>query len=123
MLITAALWSEQSQSNDFNTTSAFRHCRGIETTVKSMKPIRKFVAVLTLTPVLLFSIVVPGGQIETGNFTNIRELSVITFNIFRTTPGIGSLALVYFILKGSRWAAHAAASLARVLPSPTFSIS
>lgn len=74
-----------------------------------MTPTRKLVAALTLVSVLLLSTMVPGGPIETRNFANIGEASVILFNIFLTTLGIGSLALIYFVLKGSRWVAHATA--------------
>ncbi|MDM5175846.1 hypothetical protein PO883_01345 [Massilia sp. DJPM01] len=74
-----------------------------------MTPTRKLVAALTLVSVLLFSTMVPGGPIETRNFANIGEASVILFNIFLTALGIGSLALVYFLLKGGRWVAHATA--------------
>ena len=49
-------------------------------------------------------ILVPGGPIETRSFSHINPLILGSFNTFLTTLGLGSLLLIYFVLKSERWA-------------------
>ena len=47
---------------------------------------------------------VPGGPIETRSFAHINPLTLGVFNTFLTTLVIGSLPLIYFVLRSKRWA-------------------
>jgi hypothetical protein len=58
---------------------------------------------------LTLSLLVPGGPIETRRFGHINLLTLGAFNTFLTTLGLGSLLLIYFVLKSERWAMLAAA--------------
>lgn len=58
---------------------------------------------------LALSVLVPGGPIETRSFAHIEPLTLGLFNTFLTTLAMGSLLLVYFILKAERWAIALAA--------------
>jgi hypothetical protein len=47
---------------------------------------------------------VPGGPIETRDFSHISPVILGAFNTFLTSLGIGSFVFAYFALKGRRWA-------------------
>ncbi len=73
------------------------------------KCMNRIVAALLLLSAVLLGILVPGGPIETRSFSHIAPVVLGSFNTFLTALGIGSLALVYFALKGIRWAFMASA--------------
>lgn len=58
---------------------------------------------------IALSSLVPGGPIETRSFAHINPLTLGLFNTFLTTLALGSLLLIYFVLKSERWAMIAAA--------------
>ena len=58
---------------------------------------------------IALSILVPGGPIETRSFSHINPVILGAFNTFLTTLCLGSLLLIYFVLKSQRWAMLAAA--------------
>lgn len=62
---------------------------------------------LALSAVLL-SILIPGGPIEKRNFSHIAPLKLAMFNVFLTVLGIGSFALIYFLMVGAEFAFIAA---------------
>ncbi|MEM7066539.1 MAG: hypothetical protein AAF572_25650 [Cyanobacteria bacterium P01_B01_bin.77] len=55
------------------------------------------------------STLVPGGPIETRSFVHINPITLGAFNTFLTTLLLGSLLLIYFVMKSERWAMMAAA--------------
>ncbi|MGB6298935.1 MAG: hypothetical protein WBF90_22535 [Rivularia sp. (in: cyanobacteria)] len=57
---------------------------------------------LILSSVLLVSLV-PGGSIETRDFSHINPIILGTFNTFLTVLGIGSLLLIYFVFQEAKW--------------------
>lgn len=58
---------------------------------------------LILSSGLLVSLV-PGGLIETRDFSYINPIILGSFNTFLTVLGIGSLLLVYFVVREAKWA-------------------
>ncbi|MEM9542720.1 MAG: hypothetical protein AAGA60_24915 [Cyanobacteria bacterium P01_E01_bin.42] len=58
---------------------------------------------------IALSSLVPGGPIETRSFSHIDPVILGAFNTFLTTLCLGSLLLIYFVLKSDRWAMFAAA--------------
>ncbi|MEO0645615.1 MAG: hypothetical protein AAFZ17_05580 [Cyanobacteria bacterium J06650_10] len=60
-------------------------------------------ALLLLSAVSLTSLV-PGGPIETRNFSHISPLVLGSFNIFLTTLSLTSFMLLYFVWQRQRWA-------------------
>ncbi|MGB0560248.1 MAG: hypothetical protein ACPGVO_00395 [Spirulinaceae cyanobacterium] len=58
---------------------------------------------------IALSSLVPGGPIETRDFSQINPVTLGMFNTFLTTLCLGSLLLVYFVLKSERWAIFVAA--------------
>jgi len=54
--------------------------------------------------ILLLTLMVPGGPIETRSFANIDPVIVIGFNVFLTLLTITSVVSVYFMCKKQRWA-------------------
>jgi hypothetical protein len=58
---------------------------------------------------LALSLLVPGGPIETRSFSHINSLTLGAFNTFLTVLGLGSLLLIYFVLRSERWAIFVAA--------------
>ncbi len=60
-------------------------------------------AVLGISGIAL-STLVPGGPIETRDFSQINPLTLGVFNTFLTTLCLGSLLLIYFVLRSERWA-------------------
>jgi hypothetical protein len=76
---------------------------------KMTKNLRYFVSVFLVLSAVLLGVLVPGGPIETRSFSHIHPLILGTFNAFLTSLGLLSLLLVYFIIKGKRWAFVASA--------------
>ena len=58
---------------------------------------------LGISGIALFTLV-PGGPIETRSFAHINSITLGAFNTFLTTLVLGSLLLVYFVLRAHRWA-------------------
>lgn len=58
---------------------------------------------------IALSSLVPGGPIETRSFAHINPVTLGVFNTFLTILTLGSLILVYFVLKSERWAMIGAA--------------
>ncbi|MEM7796314.1 MAG: hypothetical protein AAF579_17900 [Cyanobacteria bacterium P01_C01_bin.118] len=58
---------------------------------------------------IALSTLVPGGPIETRSFAHINPFTLGVFNTFLTTLCLGSLVLVYFVLRAKHWAVIAAA--------------
>ncbi|MEL7358645.1 MAG: hypothetical protein AAFN40_19055 [Cyanobacteria bacterium J06560_6] len=63
---------------------------------------------LGISGIALFTLV-PGGPIETRSFAHINSITLGAFNTFLTTLVLGSLLLVYFVLRTHRWALMGAA--------------
>ncbi len=59
---------------------------------------------LLLVSMVLLTILVPGGPIETRDFSHISPDILGGFNVFLTSLGMISLVLIYFVWKGYRWA-------------------
>jgi hypothetical protein len=57
------------------------------------------VCALLIFSAILLGILVPGGPVETRNFSHINPLILGAFNTFLTCLGLISLLLVYFIIK------------------------
>ncbi|WP_299488306.1 hypothetical protein [Acaryochloris sp. IP29b_bin.137] len=53
---------------------------------------------------IALGVLVPGGPIETRSFSHIDPITLGAFNTFLTSLVLGSLLLVYFVLKLERWA-------------------
>ena len=69
--------------------------------------IMNFAKLTTLTlfiNVLLLSLMVPGGPVETRSFINIDPAIVLGFNIILTLLVLLSVASIYFMFKKQRWA-------------------
>jgi len=60
-------------------------------------------SLLLLSAIMLTSLV-PGGPIETRNFSHISPLVLGSFNIFLTTLSITSFLMLYFVWRQQRWA-------------------
>lgn len=73
------------------------------------KGMKSSILVLLVLSALMFSVLIPGGPIETRNFSHIHPAILASFNIFLTTLGIGSLFAAYYVWKGTRGAILAAA--------------
>ena len=71
--------------------------------------IKHWVAGLLGISGIALSSLVPGGPIETRSFAHINPITLGAFNTFLTTLALGSLLLIYFVLKSERWAMLAAA--------------
>ncbi|QUN06373.1 hypothetical protein KDN34_02590 [Shewanella yunxiaonensis] len=61
------------------------------------------------TSAVLLGLLIPGGPIETRDFSHISPMTLGIFNVFLTVLGIGSLALIYFSFIGSEIAVIMAA--------------
>ena len=66
---------------------------------------------LVLSAALLTSLI-PGGPIENRDFSHIPVGVLGAFNIFLTALDLGSLVLVYFVLKRPTWALNTAFGVA-----------
>lgn len=67
------------------------------------------IAFLLVVSAVLLGLLVPGGPIETRNFTHISPLILGTFNSFLTSLGMVSFALAYFAYQQRRFALWSAA--------------
>jgi len=65
---------------------------------------KNIVSALLLLSFVLLAVLVPGGPIETRNFTHINPVILGALNTFLTLLGIVSILLVYFISKEKKWA-------------------
>ena len=63
----------------------------------------KVIATLLVVSMVLLTILIPGGPIETRDFSHISPSILENFNIFLTTTGIVSLLILFFIFKKLRW--------------------
>ena len=61
-------------------------------------------ALLLLVSGLLLSSLVPGGPIETRNFSHINAGVLLIFNIYLTVLGLGSFLLIPYVLRSGRYA-------------------
>lgn len=68
------------------------------------KNISRGVSTLLIVSAVLLGILVPGGPIETRDFSHISPVILGIFNTFLTGLGIGSFVFAYIALKGKRWA-------------------
>ena len=68
------------------------------------KNIKYWISGLLILSSGLLGILVPGGSIETRNFSHIEPIILGIFNTFLTALVIGSLLLVYFIFRETKWA-------------------
>ncbi len=68
-----------------------------------MKSIRLVVTILLAASVANLSLMIPGGNIETREFTEYSPIVLACFNIFLTSLGFGSLAVCYFVYKQDKW--------------------
>lgn len=64
--------------------------------------------VLLAASAVNLTFMIPGGYIESRDFSHISPIILGGFNIFLTTLGMVSLFLVYFINKKQKWALKAA---------------
>jgi hypothetical protein len=63
---------------------------------------RYLVSALLLLSAFMLAILIPGGPIETRNFSHISPVVLGMFNVFLTTLGLLSMLLIYFTLAGGR---------------------
>lgn len=68
------------------------------------KNMSRGVSMLLVLSAVLLGILVPGGPIETRDFSHISSAILGAFNTFLTILGIGSFVFAYFALKAKRWA-------------------
>ena len=73
------------------------------------KNIKYWISGLLIISSGLLGSLVPGGSIETRDFSHIEPIILGTFNTFLTVLAIGSLLLVYFIFREAKWAFMVAA--------------
>ena len=69
-----------------------------------MKINKKMAAFMLLISLVNLSIMIPGGPIETRQFSQYPAFVLGGFNTFLTLLGLGSIIGVYFILKNKKWA-------------------
>jgi hypothetical protein len=67
------------------------------------KKMSRGVSMLLVLSAVLLGILVPGGPIETRDFSHTSPVILGTFNTFLTSLGIGSFVFAYFALKGKLW--------------------
>ena len=68
---------------------------------------KRIVSVLLVLSTVLLAVLIPGGPIETRDFSHISPLVLGLFNSFLTILGMGGLVLVYFCWKYKHWAFYA----------------
>ena len=68
----------------------------------------RILSLLLLLSGLGLSILVPGGPIETRDFSHISPIILALFNSYLTALGVGSFMLAYFCFQRQRWAFKAA---------------
>ncbi len=64
----------------------------------------KIISTLLIVSAVNLALMVPGGFIESRDFSHISPIILGGFNIFLTLLGMVSLFLVYFVSKKRRWA-------------------
>ena len=69
----------------------------------------KFISLLLILSAINLTLMIPGGFIESRDFSHIDPLILGIFNVFLTALGLMSLFLVYFINKQLKWAFKTAA--------------
>ncbi len=69
-----------------------------------IKNIKYWISGLLILSSGLLGSLVPGGSIETRDFSHINPIIFGAFNTFLTVLVIGSILLVYFILREAKWA-------------------
>jgi hypothetical protein len=74
-----------------------------------MQRTSSFVSILLISSAFMLGILVPGGPIETRNFSHIDPVVLGAFNVFLTTLGSASLVIAYLLVRRVRWAALGAA--------------
>jgi len=65
---------------------------------------RYFVPSFLILSCGLLGVLIPGGPIETRNFSHISPVILGAFNTFLTLLGIASIMIIYFIFKHKAWA-------------------
>lgn len=68
------------------------------------KNMSRWISTLLVLSAVLLGILVPGGPIETRDFSHISPVVLGAFNTFLTSLGIGSFVFSYFAFKERRWA-------------------
>lgn len=68
------------------------------------KNIKYWISGLLILSSGLLGSLVPGGLIETRDFSHINPITLGAFNTFLTVLAIGSILLVYFIFREAKWA-------------------
>ncbi len=74
-----------------------------------MRKIRISVSVLLAMSAILLAVMVPGGPIESRNFSHISPVVLGAFNTFLTSLGLLSFPLIYLVLRQRRGAYFASA--------------
>ena len=69
-----------------------------------IKNIKYWISGLLILSSGLLGSLVPGGSIETRDFSHINPIILGAFNTFLTVLAIGSFLLVYFIFREAKWA-------------------
>ncbi|HAO09047.1 MAG TPA: hypothetical protein DCQ50_19170 [Chryseobacterium sp.] len=64
----------------------------------------KIIYLLLFVSAINLTLMVPGGFIESRDFSHISPVVLGSFNVFLTTLGMLSLFLIYFIYKKQKWA-------------------
>lgn len=64
----------------------------------------KVINLLLIVSTVNLTLMIPGGFIESRDFSHISPIILGGFNIFLTTLGMLSLFLIYFINKKQKWA-------------------
>jgi hypothetical protein len=65
---------------------------------------KNIVSGLLVGAFLILASLIPGGPIETRNFSHIETTVLIGFNTFLTLLGMASLVLSYYVHQGRSWA-------------------
>lgn len=68
----------------------------------------KIISVLLVLSTINLTVMIPGGGIDTRDFSHIPTIELSAFNIFLTALGMYSLFLPYFIIKKYKWSAISA---------------
>ena len=63
---------------------------------------RYLVATLLVMSAAMLGVLIPGGPIETRNFSDMSPVILLGFNILLTILGLGSFVLAYFVLDRRR---------------------
>ncbi len=68
-----------------------------------IKKIEYWISGLLILSSGLLGSLVPGGSIETRDFSHINPITLGAFNTFLTVLAIGSILLIYFVLRKAKW--------------------